>query len=113
LLEKGDYSAIHRIGQDEGWHFYDGSSLTLHLLSPDGDYVTKHLGRDLETGQQPQQIVPAGWYFAATVDVADSFSLVGCTVAPGFDFADFELPSRAELLDRFPQHRLLIERLTR
>lgn len=111
LLESGDFSALHRIQQDEGWHFYDGSPLTLHLLAEDGKYTTRHLGRD--GGREPQAMAPAGYYFAATVDDPSSFSLVGCTVAPGFDFADFEMPPRAELLKRFPQQRELIERLTR
>jgi predicted cupin superfamily sugar epimerase len=113
LLESGDFSALHRIRQDEGWHFYDGSPLTLHLIAPDGSYSTRKLGRDLEAGQEPQALAPAGWFFAATVDEPDSFSLTGCTVAPGFDFADFELPPRAELCRLFPQHRELLERLTR
>jgi predicted cupin superfamily sugar epimerase len=112
LLEGDDISALHRIRQDEGWHFYDGSPLTLHLIAPDGSYSTCRLGRDLAAGQQPQALAPAGWFFAATVDDPDSFSLAGCTVAPGFDFADFEMPSRDELSRLYPQHRNLIERLT-
>jgi uncharacterized protein len=111
LLESGDFSALHRIRQDEVWHHYDGSSLTLHLVSPEGHYSTLGLGRGPE--QAPQAVTPAGWFFAATVDEADSFTLAGCTVAPGFDFADFELPSRAELCGRFPHLRELVERLTR
>jgi predicted cupin superfamily sugar epimerase len=113
LLESGDFSALHRIRQDEGWHFYDGSPLTLHLIAPDGTYTTHRLGRDLHSGQEPQALAPAGWYFAATVDEAGSFSLVGCTVAPGFDFADFEMPAREELSRLYPQHREVIECLTR
>ncbi len=113
LLESGDFSALHRIRQDEGWHFYDGSPLTLHLIAADGSYSTHRLGRDLALGQEPQATVPAGWFFAATVDEAESFSLVGCTVAPGFDFADFEMPSREQLCRLFPHHRALIECLTR
>ena len=113
LLDGGEIGALHRIRQDEGWHFYDGSSLTLHLIAPDGTYSTRGLGRDLHRGQEPQAVAPAGWYFAATVDEPGSFSLAGCTVAPGFDFADFELPTCDELCRRFPQHRELIGRLTR
>jgi predicted cupin superfamily sugar epimerase len=113
LLESADFSALHRIRSDEVWHFYDGSALTLHLIAADGTYTTRRLGRDLEAGQEPQALAPAGWFFAATVDEAGSFSLVGCTVAPGFDFADFELPSRGELCRRFPHQQALIERLTR
>ncbi|MFO0844413.1 MAG: cupin domain-containing protein [Gemmataceae bacterium] len=110
LLEGDDFSALHRIKQDEGWHFYDGSPLTLHLISPEGAYSTRRLG--LGDGMEPQALAPAGWYFAATVDEA-SFSLVGCTVAPGFDFADFEMPSPAELLGAYPHLGAVIGRLTR
>jgi predicted cupin superfamily sugar epimerase len=113
LLEGDDFSALHRIHQDEGWHYYAGSPVTLHLISPEGAWHERHLGLDLEAGQEPQALAPAGWYFAATVHRRDGFSLVGCTVAPGFDFADFEMPSRAELCQRYPAHRSRIERLTR
>jgi uncharacterized protein len=113
LLESGDFSALHRIHQDEGWHFYDGSALTLHLISPEGAYSTLALGRNLADGEQPQAVVPAAWLFAATVNEPDSYSLVGCTVAPGFDFADFELPGRDEICARYPGHSKVIERLTR
>src|SRR4051794_11801998 len=60
LLESGDFSALHRIRQDEGWHFYDGSPLTLHQIAPDGACSTHRLGRDLTRGQEPQALVPAG-----------------------------------------------------
>jgi predicted cupin superfamily sugar epimerase len=113
LLEGEDFSAFHRIRQDEGWHFYDGSPLTVHVLETDGSYAPIRLGRDLRAGQVPQAVVPAGALFAASVDNPRSCALVGCTVAPGFDFADFEMPTRQELLARYPQHRGLIERLTR
>lgn len=113
LLESGDLSALHRIAQDEGWHFYDGSPLTVHLLSPEGDYSTVRIGRDPSRGLLPQAVAPAGWLFAATVDDPDTFALVGCTVAPGFDFADFHMPSRAEIVAAYPQHQAIIERLTR
>lgn len=111
LLEGDDFSALHRIKQDEGWHFHDGSPLTLHLISPEGSYSTRRLG--LGEGMEPQALAPAGWYFAATVDEADSYTLVGCTVAPGFDFADFEMPPRAKLLQAYPHLGTVIERLTR
>jgi predicted cupin superfamily sugar epimerase len=113
LLEGGELSALHRIRQDEGWHLYAGSALTLHLIAPDGAYSTRALGWRPGAGEEPQAVVPAGWLFAATVNDPASYSLAGCTVAPGFDFADFTLPTRAELLEAYPQHRAVIERLTR
>jgi len=113
LLEGEDFSALHRIKQDEVFHFYDGSSLTVHVIDPDGNYSALKLGRDWTAGERPQAVVPAGSLFGATVNDTRSYSLVGCTVAPGFDFADFELPAREELCRQFPQHREIIEKLTR
>jgi predicted cupin superfamily sugar epimerase len=113
LLQGEEISALHRIRQDEGWHLYAGSALTLHLIAPDGAYSTRVLGWRPSAGEEPQAVVPAGFLFAATVNDPASYSLAGCTVAPGFDFADFSLPTRAELLAAYPQHRDHIERLTR
>jgi hypothetical protein len=113
LLEGEDFSALHRIRQDEIFHFYDGSALTLHMIDPGGNYATVKLGRDLAAGESPQAIVAAGSLFGATVNDPRSYALVGCTVAPGFDFADFSMPSREELCRQLPQHRQIVERLTR
>ncbi|AWB65160.1 hypothetical protein C2869_01295 [Saccharobesus litoralis] len=111
LLISGQKSSFHKINQDEGWHFYAGSPLTLHMLSPDGLYSQVELGQNLALEQNLQYFVPAGFYFAATVNQSDSFSLVGCTVAPGFDFADFVMPHADELAKEFPQHQEIIEQL--
>jgi predicted cupin superfamily sugar epimerase len=113
LLDQHDFSALHRIRQDELWHFYDGSSLTIHLIGRDGRYSCIHLGREIADAAVPQAVVPAGCLFGATVDDPSSYTLVGCTVAPGFAFDDFEMPTRGQLLELYPQHRHLIERLTR
>ncbi len=94
------------------WHFYEGSPLELHILSETGKYSTQILGLDLDDGQIPQIVIPGGNWFAATVVVANSFTLTGCTVSPGFDFADFELARREEMISRFPQHRKVITKLT-
>lgn len=112
LLTSANFSAFHRIKQDEIWHFYEGSPIRLHIISPDGDYSSQLIGRNFEAEQVPQFMVPAGYYFASEVALPDSFSLAGCTVAPGFDFADFELPSRVELVKQFPGHEDIITRLT-
>ncbi|MEM8847784.1 MAG: cupin domain-containing protein [Bacteroidota bacterium] len=113
LLTSDTFSAFHRIKQDEIWHFYQGSSIRLHLISEEGEYTKVTIGTDFESDQVPQFVVPGGFWFAAEVMEIDSFSFVGCTVSPGFDFQDFELPSRKKLLGKFPQHRKVIERLTR
>jgi predicted cupin superfamily sugar epimerase len=113
LLDGEDFSALHRIKQDEVFHFYEGAALTLHVIDPQGRYATVEVGRDLAGGELPQAVVKSGSVFGATVSDPRSYALVGCTVAPGFDFADFALPGRDELCRQFPQHRQVIERLTR
>ena len=111
LLDEGNFSAFHRIASDEVWHFYAGSSLVVYVIDAEGNYSELHL-RD-GSGEVFQAVVKAGCWFASRVKNAAGFALVGCTVAPGFDFADFELAARSELIRTFPAHRKLIEELTR
>ena len=113
LLQAPDFSAFHRIRQDELWHFYQGSGLTIHVITAAGDYQTIKLGNDPTQGQAFQAVVCAGDWFAASVDDPNGFALVGCTVAPGFEFADFELAEPDTLIVRFPQHAERIKQLTR
>jgi uncharacterized protein len=113
LLTSDAFSAFHRIKQDEIWHFYNGSPICLHMISSQGVYSKVTIGINLNEGQVPQFIVPGGIWFAANVATNNDFSLVGCTVSPGFDFADFELAKRADLLNRFPQHHAVIKQLTK
>lgn len=112
LLTSNKFSAFHKINQDEIWHFYKGSTLKLHTISPSGDYSFILIGDDFKNGEVFQYKVPAHYYFAAEVIEKDSFSFVGCTVSPGFDFRDFVLPSCKELSSEFPQHSEIIERFT-
>ncbi|MDP8931222.1 MAG: cupin domain-containing protein [Actinomycetota bacterium] len=112
LLPAGEFSALHRLRSDEIWHHYDGDPVDLHLLATNGDYRVVRLGRGWEHGERPQRVVPAGTWQAA-VPSGKRFVLCGCTVAPGFDFTDFELASRAELLAQFPAQRAVIASLTR
>jgi len=113
LLTSDAFSAFHRIRQDEIWHFYDGSPIELHTITQDGTYNKTVIGRDFDLGQVPQFVVPSRSWFAATVINPDDYSLIGCTVSPGFDFRDFELPSRGDLISQFPQHKEIISKLTR
>jgi len=106
LLPATEFSALHRIKSDELWHFYAGQVVTIHVITAAGRYSTLMLGPE-----SPQAVVPAGCWFGATV--ASEYALVGCTVAPGFDFSDFEIAARPALLAAFPQHRPIIERLTK
>ncbi len=112
LLRSNEFSSLHRIQSDEIWHFYDGASLTVHVIDTAGSLQELRLGRNVERGERFQVVVKAGNWFGATVESSESFALVGCTVAPGFDFADFELAKREDLLAQFPEHRAVIERLT-
>lgn len=115
LLRRGQFSALHRISSDELWHFYAGGSLAVHAIFPDGTLSTWKLGMDIASGESPQCVVPAGAWFGAELvedDPATDFALVGCTVAPGFEFHDFELANRADLISCFPRHAELIARLT-
>ena len=112
LLNKTDFSAFHAIQQDEVWHFYEGSSLTIHIIDPKGEYTAARLGRNVENGESFQAAVPAGCWFAAAVNNTEAYALVGCTVAPGFDFADFEMADRNRLVTLYPEHREIIEKYT-
>ncbi len=113
LLEGEELSALHRLRSDEVWHFYVGSPLVVHVIGRDGDYSEILLGDDAEAGEVLQAVVKAGCWFGSRVKDGCGFALVGCTVAPGFDFEDFEMAKRDELVREYPQHRKMIERLTR
>lgn len=113
LLEHPEFSAFHRLKQEEIWHFYEGSPLTVHIIDTDGNYVQEKMGRNIDAGEKLQLVLYAGQLFAASVAQQGSYSLIGCTVAPGFEFEDFEAPSRNALLESYPQHRDIIVQFTR
>ena len=113
LLEGENFSALHRLRSDEVWHFYAGSALIVHEISADGEYSRFLLGDDPGAGQVLQAVVRAGSWFGASLASPNTFALVGCTVAPGFDFEDFEMARREELLRAFPRHRAVIQEMTR
>jgi uncharacterized protein len=115
LLENHNRSTLHRIQSDEVWHFYAGGPLNVYVIDPTtGTLQTIRLGNRPDWGEVFQAVVPAGhWFGSKPVGEADvpAFSLVGCTVAPGFDFADFELAAPEQMLATYPQHRAVIELL--
>jgi uncharacterized protein len=113
LLEGGNFSAFHRLRSDEMWHFYLGSPVVVDRIGPGGDYSSFRLGSDPEGGEVFQAVVGAGCWFASHVADWTSWALVGCTVAPGFDFTDFEIAERTKLIELYPEHRQIIEQLTR
>jgi hypothetical protein len=111
LLPRGAFAAWHRVTSDEVWHFYDGHPLALQLVGDDGRLETVVLGRDVARGERPQVVVPAGVLQAAVP--RGEYSLVGCTVSPGFDFADWEMPSAESLVARYPEHAERMRQLAR
>ncbi|MCG9714794.1 cupin domain-containing protein [Shewanella insulae] len=112
LLRTGEVSHFHRLTADEMWYFHGGEPLTIYMIDAAGELTTAELGLDVAAGQRPQFLVPKGCIFGSAMN-NPGFSLVGCMVSPGFTFEDFELFERQPLLDAYPQHKAIIERLTR
>ncbi len=110
LLEAGQFSAFHRLRSDELWFHHAGGTLDTWRITPDGALHTAQLG---PAAAHWQILFPQGDWFAARPTPGTDFALVGCTVAPGFDFADFELAQRDALTAQFPTHREIIHHLTR
>lgn len=113
LLTSANFSGFHKIKQDEIWNFYEGSPLLVHVIDKEGIYTCHEIGMDVSVGLSPQLVVPAGSWFASSVKNDNSYTFVGCTVAPGFDFEDFELAERSQLIKEYPQHKDIITKLTR
>jgi len=113
LLEQGNFSAFHRIKSDECWHFYAGDPLVVYVMQLNGRLDIIHLGNDIEKGQVFQFVVPANCWFASRPAPGSTFCFVSCTVAPGFDFTDFELAKASSLTALFPQQKAIIEELCR
>lgn len=113
LLRRQDMSAFHRVRSDELWHHYLGDTLELLLVDEHGGLSEQRLGSDFARGERPQALAPRNVLQAARVVPSGphGFVLCGCTVAPGFEFGDFELPSRASLSARFPEHAALFAAL--
>jgi hypothetical protein len=107
---------LHRLKSDELFHLYEGGPLDVLLLGGAGGgevSTLRRLGLDVAEGERPQIVIPAGTWFAVELDGRASHCLFGCTVAPGFDFADFELAEGPELAARHPAHAPRIARMTR
>ncbi len=112
LLTPNTCSALHRLGSDEIFHFYLGSPVRMLQLYPDGQGKEIILGPNLPGCQQVQVVVPRGVWQGSVLEPGGDFALLGCTVAPGFEYADYESASRADLLARYPDFKELITRLT-
>ena len=113
LLEEGTFSEMHMVASDEIFHFYLGDPVEMLLLYPDGGSALLTLGPDLAAGQQPQILVPAGVWQGERLLEGGKVALLGCTVTPGFDFADYRSGSYAELAAKWPAEAERIRKLTR
>lgn len=112
LLKDDEFSSFHRIHSDETWHFYTGTKLELFVLGDDKKLNRYLLGQNPEAGESLQLTIPRNHWFAGRVIDQNSFALLGCTVAPGFHFDDFELADRAHMISEFPNHKSIISELT-
>lgn len=113
LISGDNFSALHRIRSDESWHFYSGDPLEIVEIDTEGSLRSVILGPNIENGQQLQYTVPAGNWFGSRVLRGGQYSLVGCTVAPGFDFRDFEMAGRDQMISMYPAHEAVITQMTR
>jgi predicted cupin superfamily sugar epimerase len=112
LLTPDTFSALHRVKSDEIFHFYSGSPVTMLQLHPDSSSEVTILGQDIFKGRRVQVIVPHDTWQGCFLIPGGKFALMGTTVAPGFEFADFEPANRGKLLEQYPTQRDLIIRLT-
>lgn len=112
LLKDGEVSNFHRLKSDEMWYYHSGSSLTIYMITPEGELITEELGLNIEKGEKPQILVPKDYIFGSAMN-NEGYALVGCMVSPGFEFKDFELFERNYLLERYPEYEQVIIKLTK
>ena len=112
LLETGEVSNFHRLKSDELWYYHDGEALTIYMITPEGELITKKLGKNIEKGEAPQVLVEKGCIFGSAMN-NDGYALVGCMVSPAFQYDEFELFKRDDLLELYPNHKDIIIKLTR
>lgn len=111
LLETDQVSKWHRLKSDELWYYHMGEPVLIHTFNHQGEYKALTLGINLDLHQKPQVLLTAGTYFGAELLEKTSFSLIGCMVTPGFEFADFELITIEKLKKLTSNHSEIIERL--
>lgn len=114
LITPTSFSTLHRLWKDELFHFYRGGTVEQILIYPDGRLETRLLGPNIEAGEHPQAVVPAGvWQGARLKNDEEEYALLGATVAPAFEFPDLILGARQAMTESFPAHRAQIERFTK
>jgi predicted cupin superfamily sugar epimerase len=112
FLTPDTFSAMHRVASDEGFHFYFGSPVEMLQLHPDRHGEVATLGSDWRSGQSPQIVVPAGVWQGSRLVPGGEYALLGTTVAPGFDYADYETGEREVLAKQYPEFAQMIRELT-
>jgi len=112
LLNKTEVSKFHKLKSDEIWHYYFGSSAMIYIIDESGKLNIKKLGPNIDEGEEFQVIIKSNSWFASELSNKDSFILVGCTVAPGFDFEDFELAEKSDLINNYPDYLDIISKFT-
>ncbi len=113
LLTPDNFSALHRLTTDEVYHFYAGDPMRLVQIDESGQLQKIVMGPDLSSGHQPQVVVPKGVWQGSRLIEGGDWALLGCTVAPGFEFSDLEMGSREQLLRQYPEARTTILEHTR
>ncbi len=113
LITQRDFSAMHQVSSDELWHFYAGDPLEQLLLFDDGKGEIVKLGNQLEQGYVPQRVVPAGVWQGTALAPSGEWALVGCTVCPGFEYADYTHGNEDSLVQAYPRYAKMITRLCR
>jgi len=113
LVTPEEFSALHRVRSDELFHFYLGDPVQMATISPEGRLQELQLGHDITAGLLSMTVVPRGYWQGIKLKPGGKWALMGCTVAPGFEFEDFESGVRQDLVSQFPQHQKAIEAFTR
>jgi len=113
LLTPDSFSALHKLVNDELYHFYMGDPVELNEFSPEGDLRTTKLGQDLDSGQLLQYPVKAGNWQGSKLVAGGAWALLGTTMSPGFSWEGFTLAKRKDLVAIYPEHEILITELTR
>lgn len=113
MLEGNQVSTFHKLKSDELWHFYDGTALDIYIIDAQGSLNKTRLGNNIEAGEVFQTVVKKNTWFGAELINKSSYALIGCTVAPGFDFNDFELANMDDLIKKYPDYKEIILKLTK
>jgi predicted cupin superfamily sugar epimerase len=112
LITRESFSALHRLPGDEIFHHYLGEAVEMLLLHPSGESEIVRLGKDIAAGERPQVVVPGGTWQGSKLATGGEFALLGCTMSPGFDYADYQHGDRAQFIAQFPAEAERIISLT-